>query len=158
MDGTYKYIKYVVTIFKLLISPIMIRLLDRSFNRIKFQRRTCSEKHGLGFIRLAIANSKSLFMEYLIIFVVYDAVYQLRKFDTTLHFYNKLQVFPGNVDQNNITKNSLKEFSSAKFIRFQPIAYNSWKALRVEVYGIVPTKGIFLLSFLSPSETTLSSK
>ena len=132
--------------------------MNRSFNCIKFQRRTCSEKHGLGFIRLAIANSKSLFMEYLIIFVVYDAVYQLRKFDTMLHFSNKLQVFPGNVDQNNITKNSLKEFSSAKFIRFQPTAYNSWKALRVEVYGIVPTKGIFLLSFLSPSETTLSSK
>ena len=97
-------------------------------------------------------------MEYLIIVVVYDAVYQLRKFDTMLHFYNKLQVFLGNVDQNNITKNSLKEFSSAKFIRFQPTAYNSRKALRVEVYGIAPTKGIFLLSFLSPSETTLSSQ
>ena len=75
-----------------------------------------------------------------------------------LLFYNKLQVFPGNSDQNSITKNSLKEFSSAKFIRFLPTAYYSWKALRVEVYGIVPTKGIYLLSFLSPSEKTLRSQ
>ncbi|XP_022783220.1 protein sidekick-2-like isoform X2 [Stylophora pistillata] len=50
------------------------------------------------------------------------------------------RVFPGNSNQNNITLNSLKEFSRAKFIRFQPTTYSGWKVLRVEVYGTVLRK------------------
>ena len=42
-------------------------------------------------------------------------------------------------------KNSLKEFASAKFIRFLPTKYNKFKVLRVEAYGILFTKGIFLV-------------
>ena len=41
-------------------------------------------------------------------------------------------------------KNSLKEFASAKFIRFLPTKYNRFKVLRVEAYGILFTKGIYL--------------
>lgn len=69
----------------------------------------------------------------------------LRKFwFNNFAFYAiKLQVFTGNSNQGGIMKNSLQEFASAKFIRFQPTAYNSYKALRVEVYGLVPTKGIY---------------
>ena len=44
-------------------------------------------------------------------------------------------------------KNSLKEFASAKFIRFLPTKYNKFKVLRVEAYGILLTKGIYLFSF-----------
>ena len=54
-------------------------------------------------------------------------------------------------------KNSLQEFESAKFIRFKPTAYSGFKALRVEVYGILLTKGIYLLLFLSPPETKMKS-
>ncbi|PFX23979.1 Receptor-type tyrosine-protein phosphatase F [Stylophora pistillata] len=50
------------------------------------------------------------------------------------------KIFPGNSNQNGIVKNSLREFSSAKFIRFQPTTYHIWKALRVEVYGVLLTK------------------
>ncbi|PFX13684.1 Lactadherin [Stylophora pistillata] len=50
------------------------------------------------------------------------------------------KVFPGNSNQNGIVKNNLREFSSAKFIRFQPTTYHSWKSLRVEVYGVLLTK------------------
>ena len=60
-----------------------------------------------------------------------------------LHLCNKLQVFTGNSNQNGIIKNNLQEFASAKFIRFWPTAFSGWKALRVEVYGIIPTKGNF---------------
>ena len=45
-------------------------------------------------------------------------------------------------------KNSLKEFASAKFIRFLPTKYNVFKVLRVEAYGILFTKGSYLFSFL----------
>ena len=54
-------------------------------------------------------------------------------------------------------KNSLQEFASAKFIRFKPTAYNNFKALRVEVYGILLTKGIYLHLFLSLPETKMKS-
>ncbi|PFX11764.1 Neuropilin-2 [Stylophora pistillata] len=50
------------------------------------------------------------------------------------------KVFPGNSNRNGIVKNSLQEFSSGKFIRFQPTTYHSWKVLRVEVYGVLLTK------------------
>ena len=63
----------------------------------------------------------------------------------------------GNSNQNGIVKNNLQEFESAKFIRFKPTAYNGFKALRVEVYGILLTKGIYLLLFLSPPETKMKS-
>ena len=52
-------------------------------------------------------------------------------------------------------KNSLKEFASAKFIRFLPTKYNKFKVLRVEAYGILLTKGIYLFSFCT-SDTKLS--
>ncbi|XP_022777987.1 uncharacterized protein LOC111319496, partial [Stylophora pistillata] len=50
------------------------------------------------------------------------------------------KVFAGNSDRNSVVKNSLQDFASAKFIRFQPIAYRGYKSLRVEVYGILLTK------------------
>ena len=46
-----------------------------------------------------------------------------------------LQVFDGNSEKNDIVKNSLEEFASARFIRFQPTDYSGYKALRVEVFG-----------------------
>ena len=46
-----------------------------------------------------------------------------------------LQVFDGNSGKQDIVKNSLEEFASARFIRFQPTALNSFKCLRVEVFG-----------------------
>ena len=46
-----------------------------------------------------------------------------------------LQVFDGNSGKHDIVKNSLEEFASARFIRFQPTAFHSYKSLRVEVYG-----------------------
>ena len=69
--------------------------------------------------------------------------------ETISHLFHKLQVFSGNSDNSGTIKNSLREFASAKFIRFQPKAYSMWKALRVEVYGVLLTKGIYLLLFLS---------
>ena len=45
------------------------------------------------------------------------------------------QVFDGNSGKNDIIKNSLGEFASARFIRFQPTEFNNYKALRVEVFG-----------------------
>ena len=47
-----------------------------------------------------------------------------------------LQVFDGNTGKLDTVKNSLKEFASARFIRFQPMAFNNYKALRVEVFGV----------------------
>ena len=63
----------------------------------------------------------------------------------------------GNSNQNGIVKNNLQEFESAKFIRFKPTAYSGFKALRVEVYEILLTKGIYLFLFLSPPETKMKS-
>ncbi|XP_022783169.1 neogenin-like [Stylophora pistillata] len=68
---------------------------------------------------------------------------QLSLDGTTFDIYqedNNDMVFPGNSNQSGIIKNSLQEFASATFIRFQPIAYNIWKVLRVEVYGVLLTK------------------
>ena len=70
--------------------------------------------------------------------------------------YKKIQVFPGNSNQRDIIKNNLREFASAKFIRFQPTAYYNWKALMVEVYGILLTKGIYLL-LLRRIEVTITN-
>ncbi|KAL9950689.1 hypothetical protein ACROYT_G043228 [Oculina patagonica] len=50
---------------------------------------------------------------------------------------NVVKVFNGNSGRNDIVKHSLKEYASARFIRFQPTAYSTHKALRVEVYGIL---------------------
>ena len=58
-----------------------------------------------------------------------------------LLLYNQLQVFHGNSERNDIVKHSLKEFASARFIRFQPTDYSRYKVLRVEVYGILVTSG-----------------
>ncbi|KAL9950685.1 hypothetical protein ACROYT_G043224 [Oculina patagonica] len=47
------------------------------------------------------------------------------------------KVFNGNSGRNDIVKHSLKKVVSARFIRFQPTKYNTHKALRVEVYGVL---------------------
>ena len=60
-----------------------------------------------------------------------------------------LQAFPGNSGKTDTVKNSLKEFASARFIRFLPTKYNKYKVLRVEAYGILFSKGIYVFSFLS---------
>ncbi|PFX30135.1 Protein sidekick-2 [Stylophora pistillata] len=67
---------------------------------------------------------------------------QLSLDGTTFVVYrnNSDRLFPGNSNRNGITKNSLQDFASAKFIRFQPTEYNAYKALRVEVYGILLTR------------------
>ena len=52
-----------------------------------------------------------------------------------------LQVFDGNSGKNDIVKNSLEEFASARFIRFQPTAFHTYKALRVEVFGVLVSAG-----------------
>ena len=52
-------------------------------------------------------------------------------------------MFNGNSGENDIVKHSLKEVVSARFIRFQPTAkYNTHKALRVEVFGVLLSTGI----------------
>ncbi|PFX30094.1 Coagulation factor V [Stylophora pistillata] len=63
--------------------------------------------------------------------------------DTTFDTYNESnndKVFPGNKNRDITVKNSLNNFASAKYIRFVPTQYHSWKTLRVEVYGILLTK------------------
>ena len=52
-----------------------------------------------------------------------------------------LQVFDGNSGKHDIVKNSLEVFASARFIRFQPTAFNNFKCLRVEVYGALVSAG-----------------
>ena len=53
-----------------------------------------------------------------------------------------MQVFRGNSNNYGIQENHLQDFASAKFIRFQPIGYSGFKALRVEAFGMLLTKGI----------------
>lgn len=53
-------------------------------------------------------------------------------------------MFNGNSGRNDIVKHSLKEYASARFIRFQPANYSTRKALRVEVFGILVSTGINL--------------
>ena len=52
-----------------------------------------------------------------------------------------LQVFDGNTGKLDTVNNSLDEFASARFIRFQPTSYFGYKALRVEVYGALMSAG-----------------
>ena len=56
-------------------------------------------------------------------------------------FQIMLQVFDGNSGKYDIVKNSLEEFASARFIRFQPTAFYNYKSLRVEVYGALVSAG-----------------
>ena len=56
-----------------------------------------------------------------------------------------LQVFNGNSGRNDTVKHSLKEYASARFIRFQPTNYSAGKALRVEVFGILVSAGILII-------------
>ena len=53
-------------------------------------------------------------------------------------------MFNGNSGRNDIVKHSLKEYASARFIRFQPTNYSGHKALRVEVFGVLVSTGINL--------------
>ena len=55
-----------------------------------------------------------------------------------------LQVFNGNSGRDDIVKHSLKEYASARFMRFQPTTYSGHKALRVEVFGVLVSRGINL--------------
>ena len=55
-----------------------------------------------------------------------------------------MQVFNGNSGKNDIVKQSLNEFVSAKYIRFQPTAFSGYKGLRVEVYGVRVAQGTFI--------------
>ena len=57
-----------------------------------------------------------------------------------------LQVFYGNSGKNDVVKNSLEEFASARFIRFQPTAFSGYKALRVEVFGALLSAGNYFTS------------
>ena len=50
-------------------------------------------------------------------------------------------MFNGNSGKNDIVKHSLKEYASARFIRFQATDYSGHKALRVEVFGILISAG-----------------
>ena len=49
-------------------------------------------------------------------------------------------MFQGNKDRNGQVRNELREAVQAKLIRFKPLSYNSYPALRVEVYGILQGK------------------
>ena len=55
------------------------------------------------------------------------------------------QVFNGNSGKDDIVKHSLKEYASARFIRFHPTTFKSHKALRVEVFGILISAGTFFI-------------
>ena len=61
--------------------------------------------------------------------------------------YINFQVFNGPSGRNDIVKHNLKEIARARFIRFQPVKYKSRKALRVEVYGILMSRGIIMHPF-----------
>ena len=54
-----------------------------------------------------------------------------------------LQIFNANDGRTDIVKHSLVGLIRARFIRFQPTDFRAEKALRVEVYGILTTAGIF---------------
>jgi hypothetical protein len=49
-------------------------------------------------------------------------------------------LFTGNTDKDNVVKNVLNPPTRAKFIRFIPTTYHTWKVLRVEAYGSVEGK------------------
>ena len=58
-----------------------------------------------------------------------------------------LQIFNANDGRDDIVKHSLVGTVRARFIRFQPTAFRTEKALRVEVYGILTTAGILCKDF-----------
>ena len=64
-------------------------------------------------------------------------------YDISVYSQLILQEFNGNSGRNDIVKHSLKEYASARFIRFQPTNYMNHKALRVEVFGILISAGTF---------------
>ena len=57
-----------------------------------------------------------------------------------------LQEFNGNSGRNDTVKHRLKEYASARFIRFQPTTYKNNKALRVEVFGILISAGTLCIT------------
>ncbi|XP_022783170.1 uncharacterized protein LOC111323973 [Stylophora pistillata] len=71
------------------------------------------------------------------------------------------KVFRGNSGKTDTVKNSLEEFASTKFIRFQPTAYHKYKALRVEVYGVpltrVPSKPPTTFKLTASSSTSIKA-
>ena len=58
------------------------------------------------------------------------------------------QIFNGNDGRNDIVKHNLEKIARARFIRFQPIAFHTRKALRVEVYGLLQSAGNSMTLFL----------
>ncbi|XP_022783215.1 titin-like isoform X2 [Stylophora pistillata] len=71
------------------------------------------------------------------------------------------KVFDGNSGQNDIEKHSLDKFTSARYIRFQPTAYSSYKGLRVELYGIrvirVPSQSPSSFTLTASSSTSITA-
>ena len=65
------------------------------------------------------------------------------------------QVFNGNSGKDDIVKHSLKEYASARLIRFQPTTSNNHKALRVEVFGTLISSGAFCISNGGLFKTTI---
>jgi len=64
-------------------------------------------------------------------------------------------MFEGNKDRDTENKNVLDIPVLARYIRFIPTDFNSYKGLRVEVYGF-DAKGIYLLYLVARINTTLS--
>ncbi|XP_031548828.1 neuropilin-2-like [Actinia tenebrosa] len=59
---------------------------------------------------------------------------------TTYKTSNADKLFPGNTDYNTVVKNVLDYPVLVRFIRFIPTDYSTWKALRVEAYGLEKRK------------------
>ena len=57
-------------------------------------------------------------------------------------FFDLLQVFVGNTDENTIVYNELNGSIVARYTRFQPTAWHNHISMRVELYGC---KGTFFL-------------
>ena len=57
------------------------------------------------------------------------------------HFCLPLQIFNGNNGRYETVKHNLVGITRARFIQFQPTAFSTRKALRVEVYGVLKPAG-----------------
>ena len=59
-----------------------------------------------------------------------------------------LQIFNANSGRGDIVKDNLLEIELARFIRFRPLEYSRGIGLRVELYGVIATRGTAFLSAL----------
>ena len=46
------------------------------------------------------------------------------------------QIFTGNVDKETVVKQKIAACPTAKVVRVYPVAYQVWKQLRVEFFGV----------------------